>query len=585
MKLPITDYSLLTRRGFSPVEVILAGSILALIVTAVVGALVYGREGIGVSGSRARAIFLAEEGLEVVRNLRDETFGNLVDGPHGIATSGSQWVFLGVQDATDIFTRAIQVGTIDSKTKQITSTVTWQINLQRTGQIALSTRLTNWRAPVGAPKGGILVYGDGGTTSDSIRYRILDGVSGTWSASSTAADIDVATTNRALRAVQVYASPTRNEKVMISRHYNGSNQFIYAQVFDGSSWGSVQLLSSWAATNFLDVQNFSGTYLANGDFMVVYRDGTTTIPKFRVWNGTSWTGQISMQNIGGIPNYVVIKARLGTNEVMAAFFDQSSDTNSQYFNGGAYVLGSWTTLTEHATAAPVNTKALVDFAWSPTNPLKGALIFANAAADTTLTLKIWTANGAGGGSWSGVVNSAAGGQLGAMAIDGRVGAEEFLACEKDVANDIRCFRGNVTPAWATPTNNILTTTSHTGIQRSFDLAYEAVSGNLGLAVYSDNTVTPKYRKYNPITNAFDAAASSITVSGGGVLTTVRLIPQPDTDDIMILMADANNDMRSIVWDGTSDALYTTPSGKALNLHGINGVANTHFWFDFAWDKF
>lgn len=571
------------RHGFSPVEVILAGSILALIVTAVVGALVFGREGAAISGSRARAIFLADEGLEAARNIRDENFSNLTDGSHGLATSGSQWIFSGVEDVTDVFTRQIQIGTIDSTTKHVTTTVTWQQTPQRGGQVALSTRLTNWRAPVAAPKGGILVYGNGGTTNDAIRYRILD-PSGTWSVSSTAADVDAGTTNKALRAVQVYASATRSEKVMISRHYNGSSQFIYAQVWNGTSWGSVVSLSNWAATTFLNVQNFSGTYLANGDFIVVYSDNTTT-PKFRVWNGASWGSQIAMQNSAGIPNYIVARARPGANEVMAAIFDQSSDTNTQYFNGGAYATASWTLHAEHSAAAPVNTKQLVDFAWSSTNPLKGALIFANAGNDTTLTLKIWTANGAGGGSWSGVVNSAAGGQLGAMAIDGRVGAEEFLACEKDAANDIRCFRGNSTPAWATPTNNILTTTSHTGIQRSFHLAYETVTGNLGLAVYSDNTPTPKYRKYNPTTNAFDASASSITIAGGGVLTTVELVPQLDTDDIMILMGDANNDVRTIIWDGASDVLYSTPSGKALNLHGVAGSATTDFWFDFAWDKF
>jgi hypothetical protein len=92
---------------------------------------------------------LAEEGLEVLRNLRDESFTNLTDGPHGIATSGSQWVFSGTQDVTDIFTRQIEIGTIDSKTKQITSTVTWQQNPQRGGQVVLSTRLTNWKIIAG----------------------------------------------------------------------------------------------------------------------------------------------------------------------------------------------------------------------------------------------------------------------------------------------------------------------------------------------------------------------------------------------------------------------------------------------------
>ncbi len=577
-----THYTI-SKRGFSLIEVILASAIFALLITAIVGGIIYGRESTAISGSRARAIAFAEEGIEATRNLRDQSFGNLTDGNHGLTVSLGQWFFSGVSDVNGVFTRQIAIGTLNENTKNVTSTVTWQQTPSRPGSIVISSRLTNWRAP--KPRGGMLVFGDGGTTQDFIRYKTID-PTGVWSGASLAADVDPATTNKSPRAVQVYSSATRNEKVVISRHLAGTNgQTIYAQVYDGLSWGNVVLLSSWTSNTFIDVQNFSGAYLANGDFMVVYSDNTTT-PKFRVWNGTSWTAQIASQNIVGIPNYIVARTRPDTNEVMVAFFDQGSDTNTEYFNGGAYVAASWTLHTEHSAVAPLTTKQFVNFVWSPNTTTKGALIFSDSATDTTLALRIWTANGAGGGSWSATVNSAAsGGRLGAMAIDGRKGADEFLSCQKDANNDIYCFRGNSTPAWATPTNNILTATSHTGIQRSFHLAYEAVTGNLGLAVYSDNTATPKYRKYNPVTNAFDAVASSITVAGGGVLTAVRLVPLLDTDDIMILMGDANNDLRSIVWDGTSDALYTTPSGKALNLHGITGSATADFWFDFAWDRY
>ena len=216
--------------------------------------------------------------------------------------------------------------------------------------------------------------------------------------------------------------------------------------------------------------------------------------------------------------------------------------------------------------------------------MKGVLVYPSAGTDSTVNLKVWTANGSGGGSWSGTVDSAAsGGRLGSIAIDGRKGAEEWLSCQKDASNDIYCFRANSTPAWATPTNNILTTTSDSGIQRSFDLAYEATAGSEGIAVYSNNNSTPVYRLYTVSSNSF-GAQTNLTTALGGVLETVRTRALSDNDDIMIVMADTNQDLYTIVWDGANNTVYAS-GGKAKTTHGLSGSTDTDFWFDFAWDRF
>lgn len=135
--------------GFSLVEVLLSVTILGLIVTALVGAFIFGRESTAISGQRARAIFLAEEGLEAARNIRDAGFGNLTTGTHGLAISGSQWNFSGSSDTTDIYTRQTTIASAGSNRQQVTTTVTWQQNPQRTGQVQVVTYLTNWKASSG----------------------------------------------------------------------------------------------------------------------------------------------------------------------------------------------------------------------------------------------------------------------------------------------------------------------------------------------------------------------------------------------------------------------------------------------------
>lgn len=135
--------------GFSTVEVLLAGSIFAVIVTALIGGVIYGRESTLLAGQRTRAIFLAEEGLEAVRNIRDNSFANLTIGTYGLAISGlNTWIFSGSSDITDIFTRQIIIASAGTNRLQVTSTVTWQQDLQRSGSVSLVTYLNNWIPPV-----------------------------------------------------------------------------------------------------------------------------------------------------------------------------------------------------------------------------------------------------------------------------------------------------------------------------------------------------------------------------------------------------------------------------------------------------
>lgn len=136
----------LSNYGFSLVEVLLAVSVFSFLVIALVGSLIYGQQATVLAGERTRAILLANEGLEATRNVRDENILSLTDGDHGLVISNNKWKLYGSEDVTDDFyTRNITISTIDDDRKEITSTVTWQQNLQRQGTVTLVTYLTNWK--------------------------------------------------------------------------------------------------------------------------------------------------------------------------------------------------------------------------------------------------------------------------------------------------------------------------------------------------------------------------------------------------------------------------------------------------------
>jgi len=128
----------------------LSSALFIMLVTALIGGYLYGQESTELAGNHARAVMLAEEGIEVALNIRDDDFANLADGTHGLAISGNQWVTTGSQDVTDIFTRQLVISTIDAQRKTAMSQVTWQQNPQRSGVVAITTRLTNWMASLAA---------------------------------------------------------------------------------------------------------------------------------------------------------------------------------------------------------------------------------------------------------------------------------------------------------------------------------------------------------------------------------------------------------------------------------------------------
>lgn len=754
--------------GFLALEAILAAALFVIFSSGAIAILLQGFDANRLGSEETIANQYASEGIEATRSIKNQAYSNLIDttGTGASRSASNVWSFSGTNNTFSKYTRVITIsdvlrdsngnivasgGSFDPNTKKVTSTVSWNESPTRNDSVVLTSYLTNWKGYTG--KGGMLVYGDGGTTTSAIKYRLFDGASGTWDTASATANIDTGSTNKVLQAVKLYSSSTRNEKILISSHYNGTAQFIYAQVWNGTSWGNVVQLATWTATTFLGVQNFDGTYLSDGTFMVIYSDNTV-IPKYQIWNGTSWSAQGSLTTLGTsqIPSYIVARARPGTTEVMAAFFTQGTgstagNTITQYWSGTA-----WSAITTHSTAAPLNTKKIVDFAWSPNSPTIGALVYANSATDKNLITRLFVANGTGGGAWGTAVTAgtAQTNNLGSLSIVGRPGANEFQVCNKDSGTTptIICqeitFSGNATsgytvwngtfdsgngnmmsssqvttssasgalqsitiymgtpassplnhiqvalytnngsnspgtllassgsytiipnswntipitgvtisantkyflafnldssttqfgwnntsagisqwentitfgtwpssfgtptntatqqyaiymtysssgiiPAITNPTNATIASATDMGIQKSYDIGFESLSGNPSIAVYSDTTAIPKMKKYSASTSTWDASATSISTGAfsPGVIKSVRVIPQPDTNDIMILIADANLDFYSAIWDGTNNIVYTAPVGKAFSQQGLNGSATTNFWYDFSWNQF
>ena len=131
-------------RGFSLVEIVLASGVLALLSIIFLGILTYGQESTVRAAQRERAIFLAQEGLEATRSIRDQNFVNLTSGNFGLLANG-QWSLVSQPEIIDVFTRTISIADVDAHTKQVISKVQWKQSGASLVDISLSTLLTDWR--------------------------------------------------------------------------------------------------------------------------------------------------------------------------------------------------------------------------------------------------------------------------------------------------------------------------------------------------------------------------------------------------------------------------------------------------------
>jgi prepilin-type N-terminal cleavage/methylation domain-containing protein len=139
--------------GFSLIEVLLASTILLLLATAVIAGVIYGQQSTAGAGSRARAVLLAEEGIEAARSIRNSDFADLTAGTHGLAVVSNEWTLSGSSDTTDSrFTRTLEITDSGSDRKELVCAVTWQQNPQKQDTVTMSSQITNWGGGAGAPQ-------------------------------------------------------------------------------------------------------------------------------------------------------------------------------------------------------------------------------------------------------------------------------------------------------------------------------------------------------------------------------------------------------------------------------------------------
>lgn len=577
-----------SKQGILLIEVLLAVAVFSMITLVVLSAFTYGREATSNAGDNSRAAQISNTAVEALHNIAQSSYSNLDSYTNGttyyLSASGSQWAISSSPTTINtIFTPSLVFANGPNNSRQVTVTVRWPINARRTGQVTTTTYLSNWQVATSATiKTGLLVYANGGTTTSLITYRFLQS-NGLWTTPQSLPSVGAS--NRVARSVKLYSAQTGTKKVVMARFYDGSRQYLYGFPWSGNAWSTPQLLDSWTSSSALDSGNFSGTWLANGTFMAIYSDNTST-PRYNTFDGTNWSGQSSLPSVGSgdIPTSMIVRARPGTNEAMLALLDDNAQTYTSY-----YANGSWSGYTTQASTGTSGGTHNVDFDWSEANGgIYGALVYTRGTTDRTPSVRVWTANGSGSGSWGSVMtstNQPSGSIVTSVTIAGQPsGSAVFILCDKDSASTQKVYCYTATPTTiSVPTNNVLSSNAASGGQQSMELGFEDTVGTTGLSAYAEESTSAKLKKFNSATNTWDASPLSAPTAASNIDKT-RLIPEPGQNDAMVLQIDSQNNLYSIMYNGNGAAFYTLPTGYAWTIHNANGPSTSAKWFDFGWDN-
>jgi len=150
-------------RGFTIIEVLLAIAFFSLMVTALVGGVIYGRQSTAAAGDRSRAVALAEEAIEAVQSIRDQSWNEFKYNQSAISLVNNKYVLAGegtTENIDSTYLRTINFSDvcrstdgdivdcpgdyIDKNTKKAVAEVSWAIRFGMNYSVQLTTYLTNW---------------------------------------------------------------------------------------------------------------------------------------------------------------------------------------------------------------------------------------------------------------------------------------------------------------------------------------------------------------------------------------------------------------------------------------------------------
>jgi hypothetical protein len=173
----------------------------------------------------------------------------------------------------------------------------------------------------------MVVYSTG---SNVLAYRTFNGT--TWSQQMSVGNL-IDGADRYPYWVSISPKPNSDEILLV---YSGDQvRKVYASVWNGSSWGNHTIVYNGDVNNDSYRCSIAATYEWSSGYGVVIHANTSLQIVAKKWNGTQWLDSVS-GSAGTIPQFLVLKPRLNSNEIMVFYGNSSGYTFAIKWTGSTW---------------------------------------------------------------------------------------------------------------------------------------------------------------------------------------------------------------------------------------------------------
>jgi len=336
--------------GFSLIETIIALALFIIIASGGILAFISSLNMNRTSQENTQAVSLAQEGIEAVRSLRNQSFANLLPGTYGLGISGGQWTFAGSSDNIGKFSRQVIIapvsrdaggtivpsgGTPDADTMLATVRVKWDFTPGVSRQIDNAFYFTNWRKLTGSSSDGLLLYSDGTVTP---KWRNYSGSADNFSSENTA----ITSANGAS-----YIIKTSPQKKEIIAGYVDSSGLLTILCYDGTVWNQewTVAVGGNGSTRRFDIAYES----TSGKSLVLYSTNSSSTNELQYRSKPAsagcglgnWSLPVNFDPLRTSGTVLWVKMvsdhRRGQNNIAALWADSTSALSAAIWNGSVWV--------------------------------------------------------------------------------------------------------------------------------------------------------------------------------------------------------------------------------------------------------
>lgn len=225
----------------------------------------------------------------------------------------------------------------------------------------------------------------------------------TWDGSSWATSAgNTATTggNQAVQWVGLASKPNSNEIILVTQDKGYST---WAQVWDGSGWGNT--LDLPYSTDVTTSEAIRAAYeQSSGRGLVVHLDNPGKIPRYSIWDGSSWSkeGEAAPRD-GGIQRWVRLASKPASNQIIMGTVDTLDDVQCETWYSGDSE--GWSNMNEIERASD-DIRRRFDVAYENSSG-RGMIVYWSPNNADRATYSVWTGSAwTSGGTTSAVADGA-----------------------------------------------------------------------------------------------------------------------------------------------------------------------------------